>query len=254
MIGLSDELLAEQTACMQRAFDALLKATAGVGVEIVASLRDDLLPCVNGDFYRGANLIEAQVSPGAWTWPAFEKQIGNGLRERRQVELRVLAKMPAEIVLSLGKISDLRAYANGRAKGKTKDALIEQMKAVVPADEFTAMATQVRSDVIAALPDLERLLFREQALCFLRRVFSEGMALMHLAARRRTARVLPGLKLRLVAGGDVSTKPCAGLHGERFAWDAAAVSRFAPCDRLECSCCWVSDVSDSPYGFKRTLP
>lgn len=74
------------------------------------------------------------------------------------------------------------------------------------------------------------------------------------ARLKNQARRIPDLKARFLAGPPATTpQECLDRHGKAFEVADPIFDQVAPCSRQVCACTWVPDVSDNPYGLKRTI-
>lgn len=64
----------------------------------------------------------------------------------------------------------------------------------------------------------------------------------------------PGIKARFLAGSLASTpQECLARNGKTFDIADPIFDQVAPCSSPICACTWAPDVSDNPYGLKRTI-
>jgi len=80
------------------------------------------------------------------------------------------------------------------------------------------------------------------------------LALENRARLLETAKTLPTMKARFLAGPPATTpQECLARHDQSFSLTDPIFDQVAPCSRENCACTWTPDVSDNPYGFKRTV-
>lgn len=223
------------------AFNSLLGDTEGAGRNILCAMWPELLPSLNGDFFAGANMIVDAIHPNDWVWPAFSEQIGDAERQAYVAHLAELRSARAEEIICLASLSEMRTWAAGRAKARSKDELAARMKENLPTEEFEAYATDVRNRVLSEQPDVEYEILKLQALTFLRRVFALAYHRRFVRHFVESSRRIPNLRV-VLATTESSLPKCNQLAGAPIGCDDMRLVDFAPCERLVCHCTWKTFV------------
>lgn len=80
---------------------------------------------------------------------------------------------------------------------------------------------------------------------FVRRWHALGCRARNVAGFRESAKVVPGMTAKILPSGGCRVPcECKQLEGGPFPVGSPLLMQYAPCSRIDCSCCWVPVVPD----------